>query len=143
VALTIPPSGPGAAFARGLIHRVAVVDDANAAGLATSLRGGVSPAWQAIPGCESVPCRVIPKPAKVTDQDGKKAVTREWHVMFGGPIFDASGGRVALGLNRQLVYADRDGLTHLLRPRSLAKDAHGMGHHRNVTCDEFATEYLG
>lgn len=122
-----------AAFRVGLIHRVAFERDANRAGVKTSEHGGVDADYQAVAGKSSVLCRVVPKAETPGDDGGKPLETRRYRVMFADPPgLDQTYRLVFRGLSG----SDPPRYLYCLAP---SRDAHEMGHHHSVNCQEFVS----
>jgi hypothetical protein len=113
-------------YLAGLISRVAVEEDVNAAGDAPAAPGDAAPNYRPVPGLEAVPCRLVRHHLAIADlaEVDQRSVERPvWRVLLGiGP---------PLGRAHRLVDRGPDGTAppRYLYPTGPIDDAHQMGHH--------------
>jgi hypothetical protein len=121
-------------FLNGLVHRVAVEYDANAAGAEggggdNAGDGDRAEDWQRVIGLEDVPCRCVMKRPKNIELGDRPSTTLDWKVLFGQSL--------AIDRRNRLIYRDPDdGSLRYGYVQGRTVNAHEMNHHWTVTAIE-------
>lgn len=98
--MSTPAVSWDADFLAGLVHTVAVDQDANASGATTGVHGGAEPDWQPVAGLESVACLLGFRRASAFERDRQPRGSRFGRALFGASIY--------LDTTNRLRYQDPD-----------------------------------
>src|SRR5262249_34001919 len=132
---------PDPNFDRGMVHTVAVLFDANAAGDELTDHGGAPPDWQPAPGLGAVPCRVRLFVAASSENGQRPQELANFRVLIAALPTATARRTHRLDSTTLLVWVDEYGFTHRLKPSGAAKgnygSAAGAAHHYSVSGTEY------